>query len=119
MNAILKLQKLKQVKQMALSKSVGIQPKRVFGLRNDVIGNVHFTLGQEIIYPAAGVIVVEDFITNKQRYLRYFADFNLKSCRSDFDFLSRFPENSNPEIITISPNRKLIAVAETNLITDK
>lgn len=70
MNAILKLQKLRQVKQMALNKSVGIQPKRVFGLRTDVAGNVHFTLGQEIIYPAAGVLVIQDFVTHKQRYLR-------------------------------------------------
>lgn len=70
MNAILKLQKLRQVKQMALSKSVGITPKRVFGLRTDVAGNVQFTLGQDIIYPAAGVLVIEDFVTNKQRYLR-------------------------------------------------
>lgn len=70
MNVILKFQKLRQVKQMALSKSVGIQPKRVFGLRTDVIGNVHFTLGQEIIYPAAGVLVIQDYVTNKQRYLR-------------------------------------------------
>jgi hypothetical protein len=72
MNAILKFQKLRQVKQMALSKVVGIQPKRVFGLRTDVVGNVHFTLGQEIIYPAAGVLVVQDYVTNKQRYLRLF-----------------------------------------------
>lgn len=70
MNAILKLQKLRQVKQMALSKSVGITPKRVFGLRTDVAGNVHFTLGQELIYPAAAVLVIQDFVTNKQRYLR-------------------------------------------------
>lgn len=76
MNAILKFQKLRQVKQMALSKVVGIQPKRVFGLRTDVVGNVHFTLGQEIIYPAAGVLVIQDYITNKQRYLRFI--INLK-----------------------------------------
>lgn len=71
MNALLKLQKLKQLnKQMAMNKTVGIQPKRVFGLRNDVAGNVHFTLGQDIVYPAANAIIVQDYVTNKQKYLR-------------------------------------------------
>lgn len=85
MNAILKLQRLRQEKQMALSKSVGIQAKRVFGLRPDIAGNVHFTLGQEIIYPAAAVLVIQDFITNKQRYLRFEFNFFL---RKYFNFSS-------------------------------
>lgn len=70
MNALLKIYKLKQEKQIAMNKSVGLQPKRVFGLRTDVAGNVHFKTGQDVIYPAAGVLVVQDFVTNKQRYLR-------------------------------------------------
>lgn len=70
MNALLKIYKLKQEKQIAMNKSVGLQAKRVFGLRTDVVGNVHFKTGQEVVYPAAGVLVVEDFITNKQKYLR-------------------------------------------------
>jgi cilia- and flagella-associated protein 57 len=70
MNALLKIQKLKQVKQLAMLKQIGLNPVRVFGLRSDITGNIHFTLGQDIIYPAAGVLVVQDFITNKQRYLR-------------------------------------------------
>lgn len=61
---------MKQDKQLAMNKSVGLQPKRVFGLRTDVSGNVHFKTGQDIVYPAAGVLIVQDFITNKQKYLR-------------------------------------------------
>lgn len=70
MNALLKLSKLKQVKQMALSKTVGIQPKRAFGLRTDVAGNIHFTFGEDIVYPAAGCLIIQNFLTNKQKYLR-------------------------------------------------
>lgn len=61
---------MKQEKQLAMNKAVGLQPKRVFGLRTDVAGNVQFTSGQDVVYPAAGVLVVQDFVTNKQRYLR-------------------------------------------------
>lgn len=71
MNALMKFQKLKQVKQMALSKTVGLNPTRLFGLRTDVKGNVHFTLGEnDIIYPAAGVLVIQNCVTNTQRFLR-------------------------------------------------
>lgn len=70
MNALLKIYKMKQDKQLAMNKAVGLQPKRVFGLRTDVAGNVQFTGGQDVVYPAAGVLVVQDFVTNKQRYLR-------------------------------------------------
>lgn len=70
MHTLLKIYKLKQEKQLAMNKVVGLQPKHVFGLRTDVIGNVHFKTGQELVYPAAGVLVVEDFITNSQKYLR-------------------------------------------------
>lgn len=59
-----------QEKQLAMNKTVGLQPKRVFGLRTDVCGNVHFTTGQDVVYPAAGVLVIQDFVTNKQKYLR-------------------------------------------------
>lgn len=71
MNALLKIYKLKQEKQLAMNKSVGLKAKRVFGLRTDVAGNVHFKTGQEVVYPAAGVLVVEDFVTHNQKYLRY------------------------------------------------
>lgn len=100
MHALLKIYKLKQEKQLAMGKLVGIQPKRVFGLRIDVAGNVQFTSGQELVYPAAGVLVVQNYITNEQKYLR-------------------FAENIKPEMIVISPNRKLLAVAELNLQQDK
>lgn len=62
---------MKQEKQLAMNKTVGLLPKRVFGLRTDVVGNVHFKAGQEVVYPAAGVLVVQDCVTHKQKYLRY------------------------------------------------
>jgi len=34
-------------------------------------------------------------------------------------FDDRLPENVDPKIIVISPNRKLVAVAEVNTITGK
>jgi hypothetical protein len=49
---------------------ISVAPKRVFGLRTEVVGNIHFTSGNEIVYPAAGTLVLEDFITNKQKYMR-------------------------------------------------
>lgn len=70
MNTLLKIYKMKQDKQLAMNKAVGLQPKRVFGLRTDVAGNVHFTTGQDVVYPAAGVLVIQDYVTNKQKYLR-------------------------------------------------
>ncbi|KAG5674865.1 hypothetical protein PVAND_004810 [Polypedilum vanderplanki] len=102
MNALMKFQKFRQIKQQQMqNKTVGLQPKRLFGLRNDVLGNIHFTMTKyEIIYPAANVIVIQNFVTNEQKFLR-------------------LPENINPEIIVISPNRKLIAIAELNIITEK
>ncbi|CRK95668.1 CLUMA_CG009126, isoform A [Clunio marinus] len=91
---------MRQDKQVAMNKSVGLLPKRVFGLRTDVIGNVHFTLGQDVVYPVAGAVVVQDFITNEQKHLR-------------------FEENIKPEIIVISPNLKLLAVSEVDVISEK
>lgn len=70
MNTLLKLYKLKMEKQAAM-KPIKIKPKRVFGLRNDIAGNVHFTTGQEVLYPAAGVLVIQDFVTNEQKLLRF------------------------------------------------
>uniref|UniRef100_A0A1Q3G5C9 Putative golgin subfamily protein n=1 Tax=Culex tarsalis TaxID=7177 RepID=A0A1Q3G5C9_CULTA len=75
------------------SKQISIEPKNVFGLRTDILGNVHFTVKQEIIYPVAGVLAIHNFSTNKQKFLR-------------------FPENYHPERIVISPDRKFIAVSE-------
>ncbi|XP_035778469.1 cilia- and flagella-associated protein 57-like [Anopheles albimanus] len=75
------------------SKQISIVPKNAYGLRTDIMGNVHFTLKQEIIYPVAGVLAFHDFVSYKQKFLR-------------------FPQNSHPERIVISPNRKFIAVAE-------
>ncbi|XP_065072592.1 cilia- and flagella-associated protein 57 [Ochlerotatus camptorhynchus] len=75
------------------SKQISIVPKNVFGLRTDILGNVHFTTKQEIIYPVAGVLAIHDFATNKQKFLR-------------------FPENYHPERIVVSPDRKYIAISE-------
>ncbi|XP_058450791.1 cilia- and flagella-associated protein 57 [Malaya genurostris] len=77
----------------ARTKPISIVPKNVFGLRTDILGNVHFTVKQEIIYPVAGVLAIHDYATNKQKFLR-------------------FPENYHPERIVISPDRKFVAVSE-------
>lgn len=75
------------------SQPIQIEPRNVFGLRTNVVGNIHFTQKQEVIYPVAGVLAIHDYTTNKQKFLR-------------------FPEISQPEIIVLSPNRKFLAIAE-------
>lgn len=50
---------------------VSLRPKHIYGLRTDVLGNIHFNLQQEVIYPVEGAIVFQDFVQNKQRFLRY------------------------------------------------
>lgn len=72
---------------------VTIQPKNVFGIRNDVKGNVNFTVKQEVLYPVGGILAIHDYETDKQKFLR-------------------FNENSVPIVIGMSPNKKFIAVAE-------
>ncbi len=67
MHTLLKIYKLKMEKS---GRPISVAPKRVFGLRTEVVGNIHFTSGNEIVYPAAGTLVLEDFITNKQKYMR-------------------------------------------------
>lgn len=73
--------------------SITIQPRNVFGLRSDVLGNINFTTKQEVIYPVAGVLAIHDYRTGKQKFLR-------------------FAERSRPQIICMSPNKKLLAVGE-------
>lgn len=51
--------------------TVGLRPKHVYGLRTDVMGNIHFNLHQEVIYPIEGVLAFHDFVLNKQRFLRW------------------------------------------------
>lgn len=74
-------------------KPVSIAPKMVWGLRTDVVGNIHFDHHQSVIYPVAGVLAFQDVVTMKQQFLR-------------------FVEGSHPTTISISPNRRWIAVAE-------
>lgn len=80
----------------AVDCKIGLRPKQILGLRSDVAGNVHFSSGQEIIYPAAGVLVIQNIVSGKQKYLR-------------------FPENFDPEVIATSPDQKLLAVSEVNV----
>lgn len=86
--------------QIMAASAVSIQPKIVYGLRSDVKGNIQFTTKQEIIYPVSGVIAVQNCSTNKQKFLRLI-------------------ENVVPTIITISPNRKLLAISERNDLNEK
>lgn len=75
------------------AKAVSIVPKAVFGLRTDVLGNIHFDNERTVIYPVAGVLAFMDVDTKKQKFMR-------------------FVEKSQPTIIAISPNRKWLAIAE-------
>ncbi|KAH8348773.1 hypothetical protein KR084_010987, partial [Drosophila pseudotakahashii] len=83
-----------EVKRTSLSNStVTIRPRLIYGLRSDVIGNIHFNLTKEVIYPVEGVLAFHDYVQNKQRFLR-------------------LPEDTRPEVIAISSHRKLLAVLE-------
>ncbi|EDV36538.1 uncharacterized protein Dana_GF13013 [Drosophila ananassae] len=73
--------------------TVTIRPRLIYGLRSDVIGNIHFNLTKEVIYPVEGVLAFHDYVQNKQRFLR-------------------LPEDTRPEVIAISSHRKLLAVME-------
>lgn len=76
--------------------SVVIRPRIIYGLRTDVIGNIQFNLNKEVMYPMEGVLAFHDYVTNKQRFLR-------------------FPEDTQPEIIVLSTHRKLMAVMERSV----
>ncbi|XP_067631082.1 cilia- and flagella-associated protein 57 [Eurosta solidaginis] len=78
----------------AAASAVTIRPKNIYGLRTDVVGNIHFNLAQEVIYPVEGVLAFHDYVSNKQRFLR-------------------LPEGVIPEYIAMSVQRKLLAVIET------
>ncbi|XP_055839283.1 cilia- and flagella-associated protein 57-like [Episyrphus balteatus] len=79
---------------------VSITPKNVYGLRNEVDGNIQFSFNDEVIYPVESVLVFHDFKTNKQRFLR-------------------FPENTVPSVISINPSRRLLAVVEITTFKEK
>lgn len=49
---------------------VTIRPRNIYGLRTDVVGNIHFNLNQEVLYPVEGVLAFHDFVSQKQRFLR-------------------------------------------------
>ncbi|XP_014102441.2 cilia- and flagella-associated protein 57 [Bactrocera oleae] len=78
----------------ASATAVNIRPKNIYGLRTDVVGNIHFNLYQEVIYPVEGVLAFHDYVSNKQRFLR-------------------LPEGVYPEYIAMSVQRKLLAIIET------
>lgn len=80
-------------KRTSAVNSVSIRPKQIYGLRTDVLGNIQFNLTKEVMYPVEGVLAFHDYVTNKQRFLR-------------------FPEDTKAEIIVLSSHRKLMAVLE-------
>lgn len=79
---------------------ISILPKVVFGLHTEIKGNIHFTSKGEVIYPVSGVIAIHDYEGNKQKFLR-------------------LAEKMRPTIIAMSPNRKMLAIAERNEVTHK
>lgn len=64
--------------------AVGLRPKHIYGLRTDVLGNIHFNQQQEVIYPVEGVLAFHDFVENKQRFLRYSLSLSLSSSKNKF-----------------------------------
>ncbi|XP_055839134.1 cilia- and flagella-associated protein 57-like [Episyrphus balteatus] len=74
---------------------VTIEPKHVYGIRSEVIGNIHFNLNQEVIYPVEGVLAFHDYVNNKQRFLR-------------------LPTNTTPTIIALNSTKILMAIVEIN-----
>ncbi|XP_059613536.1 cilia- and flagella-associated protein 57 [Phlebotomus argentipes] len=74
---------------------IQIQPKTIYGFRSDIVGNIHFTAREEVIYPVSGVLAFHNYATGKQKFLR-------------------LPENCEINIVTISPSRKMLAIAERN-----
>lgn len=83
--------------EVKMTSPISIQPKFVYGLRSDIKGNIHFLENQEVIYPVAGVVAIHDYKTHKQKFLR-------------------LAVNHKPTVIALSPNRKLLAIAEWNQI---
>ncbi|GAB0089612.1 cilia- and flagella-associated protein 57 [Sergentomyia squamirostris] len=76
---------------------IQIQPKIIFGFRSDIAGNIHFTAREEVIYPVSGVLAIHNYATGKQKFLR-------------------LPESCEINIVTISPSRKMLAIAEKTTV---
>lgn len=49
---------------------VTIQPRIIYGLRSEIIGNVQFSSTSEVIYPIEGVLAFHDYVVGKQKFLR-------------------------------------------------
>ncbi|KAJ8957345.1 hypothetical protein NQ318_004824 [Aromia moschata] len=75
-----------------------LQPKLFLGLATRVPNNIHFLSDEEVVYPVGSVVAVHNYQVKKQRYIKL-AD-----------------RGSHLTHVTVSPNKKLIAVVET---TDK
>ncbi|KAF5287488.1 hypothetical protein FQA39_LY04116 [Lamprigera yunnana] len=71
-----------------------LQPRLMYGLRTDVKGNAQFISDDEVIYPVGGLLAANNFAQKRQRFVR-------------------LPEKGkNVTRILISPNQKIIAIAE-------
>lgn len=79
----------------ASKQTILLQPKFIYGLRNDVKSNTHFTNGNDIVYTAAGFLVQHNFIEKKQRFLA-------------------FNETNVPCLIATNPSRTNLAILEFN-----
>lgn len=72
-----------------------LQPRFIYGLRNDVKANTHFNSENDVIYTAAGFLVQHNFIKKQQRFLA-------------------FPETNFPCLIAINSSRTTLAILEFN-----
>ncbi|XP_050501847.1 cilia- and flagella-associated protein 57 [Diabrotica virgifera virgifera] len=75
-----------------------LQPHLIVGLEPTIRGNIHYLSDDDIVYPVGCVVAVHNINTKKQRYIK----------------LSE--KGKNLTHLLVSPNKKLIAIAET---TDK
>ncbi|XP_057670540.1 cilia- and flagella-associated protein 57 [Diorhabda carinulata] len=75
-----------------------LQPQLLVGLETKIRGNVHFLSDDEVVYPVGCVVTVHNTSLKKQKFIKL-AD-----------------KGKNLTHLLVSPNKKLIAIAET---TDK
>lgn len=77
-----------------------LQPVSLFGLRHDIKSSAHFTSDGQVIYTAAGFIIIH----------------NYEKCQQKFH---AFNTLSTPSLIEINATRTLLAVSEYNELAQR
>ncbi|KAI4457029.1 cilia- and flagella-associated protein 57 [Holotrichia oblita] len=71
------------------------QPRLVLGLQTNIKGNAQFINDEEVIYPVGGVLCVHNFYQRRQKFIKL------------------GDKGQNVTSIAVSPNRRIIAIAES------